>query len=284
MFPKQRGNIKVSNLDVINALLYILEQGCKWRALPTRFGRWHTIYMRFSRWAKSGILQKAFKRLAQEKLCELSVLGLDSTPLRSIQTDVVLVLNNVELVDRSELVVRRIGEVHHPNLRPFESAIFPVLDVDPIHQHPMERPVTRSERRSLWRGQPVECVVQGFGQKIRIQPDQGTQQGLLQEHLRRTCPQRIGSQHRVGPANHLVAQLLNQPSAASSTVDSENAISSEEVARIVGMTGHLAGSASRLATRRIIRSLRRGSLSAMSRVSAVSAWGLRRWSTPSCLR
>jgi transposase len=46
--PVQRGNVSLSNLQVLNAMLYVAEQGCKWRGLPKRFGRWHTIYMRMS--------------------------------------------------------------------------------------------------------------------------------------------------------------------------------------------------------------------------------------------
>ena len=34
------------NLQVLNAILYVAEQGCKWRGLPKRFGNWHTIYTR----------------------------------------------------------------------------------------------------------------------------------------------------------------------------------------------------------------------------------------------
>ena len=44
--PVQRGNVSLTNLQVLNAILYVAEQGCKWRGLPKRFGRWHTIYMR----------------------------------------------------------------------------------------------------------------------------------------------------------------------------------------------------------------------------------------------
>ena len=29
------------------AMLYIIENGCKWSALPKKYGNWHTIYMRF---------------------------------------------------------------------------------------------------------------------------------------------------------------------------------------------------------------------------------------------
>ena len=81
-FPKQRGNVKVSNLDALNGILHILEQGCKWRALPSRFGPWHTIYMRFSRWAHSGVLTQVFERLQQEQLINPQVLGLDSTSVK----------------------------------------------------------------------------------------------------------------------------------------------------------------------------------------------------------
>ena len=63
-FPKQRGNVKLSNLEVLNAILYVTEHGCKWQGLPTRFGNWHTIYMRMNRWAKNGVLDRVFERLA----------------------------------------------------------------------------------------------------------------------------------------------------------------------------------------------------------------------------
>ncbi len=52
--PTQRGNVKISNLDRLNAFLYVAEHGCKWRGLPPRFGKWYTIYKRmnrtFARW------------------------------------------------------------------------------------------------------------------------------------------------------------------------------------------------------------------------------------------
>ena len=52
--PRQRGNVSLTNLQVLNAILYVTEQGCKWRGLPKRFGRWHTVYTRWSRWSKAG--------------------------------------------------------------------------------------------------------------------------------------------------------------------------------------------------------------------------------------
>ena len=81
-FPKQRGNVRVSNLDALNGILHILEHGHKWRALPTRFGPWHTIYMRFSRWARNGVLTEVFERLQDQQLISPEVLGLDSTTVK----------------------------------------------------------------------------------------------------------------------------------------------------------------------------------------------------------
>ena len=53
-FPKQRKPAKISNLEVLNAVLYIVENGCKWRRLPKEYGDWHVIYVRVNRWAQKG--------------------------------------------------------------------------------------------------------------------------------------------------------------------------------------------------------------------------------------
>ena len=51
--PVQRGNVRIPNIAIINAVLYVLENGCKRRALPERFGKWQTVYARFRRWSRS---------------------------------------------------------------------------------------------------------------------------------------------------------------------------------------------------------------------------------------
>jgi len=80
-FPKQRGNVSISNLDVLNAILYVAEHGCKWRGVPKRFGNWHTVYTRMNRWAKAGVLDRVFTALQEEQIIRIKVeaLGLDST-------------------------------------------------------------------------------------------------------------------------------------------------------------------------------------------------------------
>jgi transposase len=79
--PRQRGNVSHQNLNVINAILFVAENGCKWRALPKRFGNWHTIYTRMNRWAKAGVLDRLFEKLQQEQLIRVRIeaVSLDST-------------------------------------------------------------------------------------------------------------------------------------------------------------------------------------------------------------
>ena len=79
--PRQRGNVKVTNLQFLNALLYVAEQGCKWRGLPKRFGPWHTIYTRMNRWSKSGVLDHVFELLQREQIVRIKIeaVKMDST-------------------------------------------------------------------------------------------------------------------------------------------------------------------------------------------------------------
>ena len=79
--PHQRGNVSHENLNVINAILFVAENGCKWRALPKRFGNWHTIYTRMNRWAKAGVLDKLFEQFQQQQLVRIKIeaVSLDST-------------------------------------------------------------------------------------------------------------------------------------------------------------------------------------------------------------
>ena len=79
--PRQRGNVKMTNLEFINAVLYVAEQGCKWRGLPKHLGNWHTVYTRMSRWSKSGVLDRVFTRLQEEQIIQikLEAVCLDST-------------------------------------------------------------------------------------------------------------------------------------------------------------------------------------------------------------
>lgn len=84
LLPKQRGNVSISNLQVLNAILYVAEHGCKWRGLPKRFGNWHTIYTRANRWAKQGVLDHVFAALQENNIVNIQVdhVSLDSTAVK----------------------------------------------------------------------------------------------------------------------------------------------------------------------------------------------------------
>ena len=71
--PRQRGNVSMTNLQLLNALLYVVEHGCKWRGLPKHFGNWHTIYTRMNRWSKAGVLDRVFAQLQQEQILAIRI-------------------------------------------------------------------------------------------------------------------------------------------------------------------------------------------------------------------
>ena len=84
VMPCQRGNVSVSNLDVLSAALYVAEHGCKWRGLPKQFGSWHTIYTRMNRWAKAGVLDRVFAELQRQQIIQVRVepVSLESTAVK----------------------------------------------------------------------------------------------------------------------------------------------------------------------------------------------------------
>jgi transposase len=46
--------MKISYYQFFCAVFYVLRTGIAWRDVPTFYGNWHTIYMRFKRWSDNG--------------------------------------------------------------------------------------------------------------------------------------------------------------------------------------------------------------------------------------
>lgn len=44
--------------EVVNALLYVADNGIKWRAIPHDFPAWQTVYGYFRRWSQSGVWEQ----------------------------------------------------------------------------------------------------------------------------------------------------------------------------------------------------------------------------------
>jgi putative transposase len=56
---------------IVNAILYILYEGCRWRSLPKEYPPWQTVYYWFNRWRKDGTLESIRQHLVailREKL------------------------------------------------------------------------------------------------------------------------------------------------------------------------------------------------------------------------
>lgn len=82
--PVQRGNVEISNLQLINAILYVAENGCRWMALPKEYGSWHTVHVSLNRWSKNGALERVFKDLQAGGIIEVRAkfICLDSTTIK----------------------------------------------------------------------------------------------------------------------------------------------------------------------------------------------------------
>ena len=52
--------------EVVNALLYVLHEGCRWRALPHDFPAWGTVYWYFARWTDDGTLVQLHDALRRQ--------------------------------------------------------------------------------------------------------------------------------------------------------------------------------------------------------------------------
>ncbi len=77
----QRGNVVIDDVTSINAIPFVASNGRTWRALPERYGRWHTVYMRMRRWAKRGVLDEVFHELPVQDVIHVEIESLqrDST-------------------------------------------------------------------------------------------------------------------------------------------------------------------------------------------------------------
>jgi len=55
------------NRCFVNGVLWMLLSGARWQDLPERCGKYKSLHKRFSRWAKSGVWEKVFHALLQDR-------------------------------------------------------------------------------------------------------------------------------------------------------------------------------------------------------------------------
>lgn len=65
---KLRGRRRNTDLrEVVNAIFYLLEEGCQWRALPHDLPHWSTVRTYFDKWNKNRVWYQ-INRLLREEL------------------------------------------------------------------------------------------------------------------------------------------------------------------------------------------------------------------------
>jgi putative transposase len=73
--------VTADNRLFLDAVLWLLRSGAPWRDLPPEFGRWHSVYMRFSRWEKHGVWERVLAAAQEDP--DLKALFMDSTAVRA---------------------------------------------------------------------------------------------------------------------------------------------------------------------------------------------------------
>jgi len=80
---------EVEMSEVLNAIFYVLCEGCRWRALPSDFPAWQTVYTYFRNWRKDGTWLyihdrlREWTRIEQERHPSSSEAIIDSQSVKS---------------------------------------------------------------------------------------------------------------------------------------------------------------------------------------------------------
>ena len=82
--PGREGTQGVTAKDnrlFFDALVYMARVGCPWRDLPARFGKWNSVFKRYDRWVKSGVLNMILDLLTRES--DFEWVMVDSSVIRA---------------------------------------------------------------------------------------------------------------------------------------------------------------------------------------------------------
>lgn len=69
----------------IEAIIWRLDNGAKWRSIPAEFGNWHHAYLRFRRWTLAGVWAKIMAYVVEQGEPKLAFVCIDGTIARAHQ-------------------------------------------------------------------------------------------------------------------------------------------------------------------------------------------------------
>ncbi|MBN4060955.1 IS5 family transposase, partial [bacterium AH-315-I18] len=68
------------NRKFVEAVLWIARTRAPWRDMPTEFGHWHRVYVRYNRWSKKGVWSLVFTAISDDP--DLENLMIDGSIVR----------------------------------------------------------------------------------------------------------------------------------------------------------------------------------------------------------
>ncbi len=85
--PNRRGRPWMPHRQVLNGIFWVLRTGAPWRDMPERYGKWQTVYDRFSRWRREGLIEELLQVLTDNARCrdllDLDFGAMDGTVVRA---------------------------------------------------------------------------------------------------------------------------------------------------------------------------------------------------------
>jgi transposase len=86
----QRGGQWKDHRLMIDAILWVLSDGGRWRNIPERFGPWQSVYDRFRKWCRAGLWDRILRRLQARKMADDDIdwgfFAIDGTIVRAHQS------------------------------------------------------------------------------------------------------------------------------------------------------------------------------------------------------
>lgn len=86
-FPLPRKPREIPLQRCLEAIFYVLVEGCSWRKIPYEYRNkesdWNTIYICYKRWCENGLWYRVLEYLRKEHIAHISILFLHSTVVRA---------------------------------------------------------------------------------------------------------------------------------------------------------------------------------------------------------